>query len=602
MKRLFKTTGLLATICCVLLSCSSGEENEKERPGDNGQQGGNNGNTEMPESKVSRISSIEQLNQGTPVINSHIDVVSRSSIKMNFRTYTELGESVLKSAKPNYVRVKRMTNGGYIMFYHNNQIGASCSYATSLDFKTWNYRGKIFTNYSITDSKGNKNERRYSNCDGVVLSNGDILAVASYRANSGYRDLPKDAGLEIRRSKDNGATWSEPIEIYQGVNWEPYLLELPSGEIHCYFTDSSRTGIVSTDTGTAMVISKDGGKTWLPSFGNTPNYVIRMKWEQDGHAYFNHQMPSVIKLAGSNELAAAVETNKEGTYYISLVYSGEDGEWDYLNVDQEGPIDSNNLSFYGCAPYLVQFPSGETVLSYNQSSTYYMKMGDTNARNFGNAYAPFLGKGYWGTLNLVDSHQLIGAMPNTGNGTIMLSQFILNHRINAVRRGVKVDSDNSEWANTDHALFVGDKSQAQATLRCSFDDENVYFLVEVLDYVVAKDDYVTIYVSSSVDDDKLDEAYRIRVSPEGLESSEVYTGTWCNTDLGMSVSTVICDKANTNSSDDYGYIAEISIPRSKLKIESGEILVNFAIFDKQAGEDVLASLTNTAHWIPVAGF
>ena len=160
MKRLFKTTGLLATICCVLLSCSSGEENEKERPGDNGQQGGNNGNTEMPESKVSRISSIEQLNQGTPVINSHIDVVSRSSIKMNFRTYTELGESVLKSAKPNYVRVKRMTNGGYIMFYHNNQIGASCSYATSLDFKTWNYRGKIFTNYSITDSKGNKNERR----------------------------------------------------------------------------------------------------------------------------------------------------------------------------------------------------------------------------------------------------------------------------------------------------------------------------------------------------------------------------------------------------------------------------------------------------------
>ena len=107
---------------------------------------------------------------------------------------------------------------------------------------------------------------------------------------------------------------------------------------------------------------------------------------------------------------------------------------------------------------------------------------------------------------------------------------------------------------------------------------------------------------SSVDDDKLDEAYRIRVSPEGLESSEVYTGTWCNTDLGMSVSTVICDKANTNSSDDYGYIAEISIPRSKLKIESGEILVNFAIFDKQAGEDVLASLTNTAHWIPVAGF
>ena len=97
-----------------------------------------------------------------------------------------------------------------------------------MDFKTWSYKGKLFTNYSIIDSKGEKNDRRYSNCDGLVLSNGDILAVASYRANNGYRDLPKDAGIEMRRSTDNGVTWSEPVSVYQGVNWEPYLLELSS--------------------------------------------------------------------------------------------------------------------------------------------------------------------------------------------------------------------------------------------------------------------------------------------------------------------------------------------------------------------------------------
>ena len=49
------------------------------------------------------------------------------------------------------------------------------------------------------------------------------------------------------------------------VNWEPFLLELPTGELHCYFTDSSRTvGRHGTDTGTAMVVSTDGGKTWKP--------------------------------------------------------------------------------------------------------------------------------------------------------------------------------------------------------------------------------------------------------------------------------------------------------------------------------------------------
>ena len=29
----------------------------------------------------------------------------------------------------------------------------------------------------------------------------------------------KDAGIEMRRSTDNGVTWSEPVSVYQGVNW-----------------------------------------------------------------------------------------------------------------------------------------------------------------------------------------------------------------------------------------------------------------------------------------------------------------------------------------------------------------------------------------------
>lgn len=94
---------------------------------------------------------------------------------------------------------------------------------------------------------------------------------------------------------------------------------------------------------------------------------------------------------------------------------------------RKGPAGSDNLSFLGSAPYLSQFPSGETVLSYNKSSTFYMKMGDAKARNFGSAYSPFPGKGYWGTLNLVNPHQLVGAMPDTSNGTIMIYTIYLNH-------------------------------------------------------------------------------------------------------------------------------------------------------------------------------
>ena len=151
---------------------------------------------------------------------------------------------------------------------------------------------------------------------------------------------------------------SEPIKIYQGVNWEPFLLELPTGELHCYFTDSSRTGLEGhgTDTGTAMVVSTDGGKTWKPDFSSSPYYVLRMRWEKNGIVGYNHQMPSVVRLNDNKGLAAAVETNNSG-YHISLCYSDKD-KWEYLAADQEGPVDSNNCVFSGMGTIFGTAPFG----------------------------------------------------------------------------------------------------------------------------------------------------------------------------------------------------------------------------------------------------
>jgi hypothetical protein len=377
------------------------------------------------------------LNQGTPIINSHTDVTKRSSLMMNYRMFV-----TMESSYPRYPRIKKMKNGDYILFYHNgsanNNIGRRCVYALSKDLKTWSNKGEIFNSYDIIDSKGNKNIHCYANCDGLVLSNGDILAVASCRANSGYRDLPEDAGIELRRSTDNGVTWSEPVKIYQGVNWEPFLLELPTGELHCYFTDSSRTGLEGhgTDTGTAMVVSTDGGKTWKPDFSSSPYYVLRMRWEKNGIVGYNHQMPSVVRLNDNKGLAAAVETNNSG-YHISLCYSDKD-KWEYLAADQEGPVDSNNCVFSGMGPYLGQLPSGETVLSYESSSKYTLKIGDATARNFGSAYQPFSG-GYWGSFCIIDSHTLVGTNIKAKEGPVQMAQFVLNHRIDAVKRKVTID-------------------------------------------------------------------------------------------------------------------------------------------------------------------
>ena len=57
----------------------------------------------------------------------------------------------------------------------------------------------------------------------------------------------------------------------------------------------------------------------------------------------------------------------------------------------------------------------------------------------------------------------------------MLSQFILNHRIDAVRRSVKVDGNNQEWANTDHALLSEKNRKYRELSVVRVDDKNVYF-------------------------------------------------------------------------------------------------------------------------------
>ena len=187
--------------------------------------------------------------------------------------------------------------------------------------KTWINKGEIFNSYDIIDSKGNKNIHCYANCDGLVLSNGDILAVASCRANSGYRDLPEDAGIELRRSTDNGVTWSEPVKIYQGVNWEPFLLELPTGE--CTVTLQIAVVLVWKDMAQIQVqqwlflltVEKHGDRTLALSLLCIANEV-----EKNGIVGYNHQMPSVVRLNDNKGLAAAVETNNSG-YHISLCYS-----------------------------------------------------------------------------------------------------------------------------------------------------------------------------------------------------------------------------------------------------------------------------------------
>lgn len=574
----------------LLLSCSDSDESA---PSPGGESSG--------QKRALSLTPIGELNQGAASINSHKGLTSRSSLMMDHRSYVEIGTDQVKVSDPVYPRIGKMGDGRYILFYQNNQIGADSYYVVSSDLKTWTGGDRVFARHAITDHSGATNERRFSTCTTLVLGNGDILAVASFRANKNYRLLPLDNGLIMSRSVDNGLTWSDPVEIYQGTNWEPHLLQLPSGEIHCYFTDS-RTHIADYNTGTALIVSSDNGQTWTPSLDGDPQRVIRKKFgEIAGIGLFTDQMPGVIQLNESKKLAAAVESyNNASIYSLSLAYSDSDGQWPDLSLEQEGPADRSNYVFAGAGPSLAQFPSGETVLSYNTASKYHLRLGDTGAANFGEPYIPFGKSGFWGTIGLIDPHRMIGAMHTSG--AIMLAGFNLNHHITATPRTVAVDGDNREWTATDDALFVGQKSQAQATLRCSSDESNLYFLVEVLDDDISKDDYVSLYLTADTNAQVNGDARRIRVSHSGLKSTDHYGGGWRELEMDLSVGSSYDGTLSNNGDTDNGYLIEVSVPKSELDLSSGTLLVNFSLFDIQGGEDAISNTadTSTETWIPIS--
>lgn len=579
--------------------------------------GPNRGGASEPQELT--LTPIGQLNRGADEINSHADVTAQSSVKMNYRSYINLGQSVTGNDNPNYARIKKLSDGSYILFNHyggqGNANGFDIYYATSPDLENWTGRGLFLERYVITNSRGNSDKRVFTNPNAIVLSNGDLVAFASYRANMSvkYEECQYDHGIVMLRSMDNGRTWSAPQEIYHGLNWEPHMIQLPSGELQCYFSES-RLWISGGHSGTAMVVSTDNGVTWSPGLNQTPYRVIRQHWynSDKGATLYTDQMPVVVRLNGSDKLAAALESsvscvNDKTTHTISFAYSDNEGQWPRLEGDETGPADRQSNLFDGSAPFLVQFPSGETLLSYGASSHMNMRLGDAEARTFGEPFVALPGRGSWGCMELNGGHEVIAAMRNSeksGDITIALARFELNHRITATRRTVGIDGDNAEWAATDDALFVGEKSQAQATLRCSCDDKNVYFLVEVLDEAISRDDYVNILLSPANEGDRLTSAARrIKVSHSGLKSTDVYAEGWRETDMGVTVQAAYDGTISDSSDTDNGYLVEVAVPRSQLDLASGEILVNLVLFDSQGGEDAICptSSRSIAGWVPIAG-
>lgn len=547
------------------------------------------------------------------VLNSHADQEQWSVLQPMYESFTVIPHVYLIGKKvitysdqwfACYPRIKKMADGEYIMFYHGGEFGTRVWCTRSKDLKRWTEPVMLYDAEQITIN-GKQDVRRYVNMDAVVLPDGEVLAVCSYRA-AGHYGEGIGGGLKLIRSKDNGLTWSSPKTIYEGSNWEAYLLLLPDQKtIHCYFTDAIPQ---TRNSGTSLIISTDKGETWSEKTrvcrqykydhfcpdhgsaeGNSGCPEDCLKKEYFGQKIYTDQMPCFRVLNDGKTIAGFMEarletpTNIKGASYckMSMVYNDglswkSLGEPDKVNVT-EGPSRRFSNLFKGGSGYMVTFPQGEVIVSYNVDQRFKMRVLDRHAGGYGGTVftegwiTPFTKFGYWGCMEVDSPQTLVAAIHGVNNASngydgeydddegMQIGRFWVNRRIDAPRQSVSTDGDGKEWKNG-QALYLSSPDKTETIFRASHDGTNLYLLVETAAAKDGQPHTLSLGVSNTSGTAKS----FIKIDPSGKVTSSGVALKDSSTSAGMS-------KDGRN-----GLVTEICIPLSGLKTAPGEMVCLYA--------------------------
>lgn len=572
---------LISAICLAHCSCDA------KQPMDDGQK-----------QEVTLHTAADMIRSCQAVLNSHAGEEQWSVMQPMYDYYQhiphyELTGNVAESQRTAmYYRVKKLLNGDYIMFWHGGETGSRIWSSISSDFKSWS-KPVLMAQPELNMINGVEDWRRYVNMDAVVMPDGELLAVYSFRATNGYT-TGQGCGLMLIRSTDHGRTWSAPQQIYDGPNWEPYLLLLPDGKtIHCYFTDAKPQ---TKNSGTSIVMSKDGGLTW----GDRIRVCRQYKYDYDGpngkdfagEKIFTDQMPCFRVLNDGKTIFGFIEARLEApasiqgrtTYEMSLVWN--DGlTWKSLGENEEGPSTRVKNFIKGGGGYVSTFPSGEVVINGHLGGKFKMKVLDhTGGRNSAAAslssgwLVPFEGSGMWGSTE-VDSPVTLVAGMHSKTGMEMC-RFWLNHRMDASVAEITVDGKSGEWTDS-QALYLSLPSKEECIIRSRRDNDNLYLLLET----------VTEDISGQV---KLNLML-------------------CNTDrkdpktiMASSAGQLLCSDKSATTAFGYGvaadgrkgFVAEISIPLESLKAVSGSYIGVYATMasGSSVGTFSLSSKSDINSW------
>jgi hypothetical protein len=491
-----------------------------------------------------------------------------------------------------YPRVRKLKDGTLMAVY---DVDGNGEMVESKDQgKTWSTPVVTFKKHLYTNKNGESTAVNIANSELCQLQNGDLIMACNYRP---AKDEIAPFAIAIRRSSDNGKTWTDDQAIFQARTrfidgcWEPSILQLPSGELQVYFANEA-SFTSSNEQNISMLSSADNGSTWSEKIKTVAYRASR----RDG-------MP--VALIVDDEILVSIEDNNIDQFKPFIVRTTIADNWS-TPVLADSPMREYALKnrlpdfVYAGAPYIMRVPSGEVILSYQttsgrssnwENSTMEVAVGDRKGRNFEKVTQPFNvpldREAKWNSISLWDENTIVAASTTSFRNANCEVWIISGHIIPVVRsvsKTINVDGivSNNEWGDN-FPIFVGHKSKTNLRAALCNDHENLYVGVDVKDAKLISDpndplksDGITLYLDAGNYQLLNPDSGIFKIWCNYMGETKIYEG---NKGAWQEIKT---DKvlAQVKSTIDEGYQIEFQIPFSVVKKQDlSDIRVNLGLVE-----------------------
>lgn len=266
----------------------------------------------------------------------------------------------------------------------------------------------------------------YGSPDFTQLADGTLLVGLNPRPDAPYT-TDRRFGIEVLRSTDLGQTWSKPIPVHYASHlwddgcWEPSFLQLPSGEVQCYYSVELPN---CNDQEIMISRSFDNGLTW----GKAERVSYRAGYRDGMATAIITDAQEIVGIIEDFGHQGAIWSPRATTFRCTLANNWRN--WvDAGSANRQMIFErAEDKKFNSAAPYIRKLRNGETVASWMGNSDgratteidkypMFVAVGDKDARNFKAVNMPFYREenefANWSSLGVADDGYVY-AMANVG--------------------------------------------------------------------------------------------------------------------------------------------------------------------------------------------